>query len=241
MCCNRAAGLANSHGQRLGPPPGDACRSSPDPGGRHAACQRGAAFNTRPLRPRRCSSPPPGSSGWSGVHYRVSGGVARGTPTLGVEHRSTLASSVVAWTIDPLGRRSGSEHRLTEASSAVASNAPLARSIGWPHRWASSAPTRYRIPSIAETCGSSAESGSSRRSSGTPENSGATPTPKRKLPPLLPCGKMTAVDPRSNASYVLVGEAEYETVRDVLEDERRQRSIRRVALRNAIGRMGDLP
>jgi hypothetical protein len=54
---------------------------------------------------------------------------------LGVEHRSTLASSVVAWTIDPLGRRSGSEHRSTEASSAVAFNAPLARSIGWPTLW----------------------------------------------------------------------------------------------------------
>jgi hypothetical protein len=54
-------------------------------------------------------------------------------------------------------------------------------------------------------------------------------------------GLPRVVDPRSNASYVLVGEAEYETVRDVPEDERRQRSIRRVALRNAIGRMGDLP
>jgi PHD/YefM family antitoxin component YafN of YafNO toxin-antitoxin module len=49
------------------------------------------------------------------------------------------------------------------------------------------------------------------------------------------------VDPRNNASYVLVSEAEYETVREVLEDERRQRGIRRVALRNAIGRMGDAP
>jgi hypothetical protein len=49
------------------------------------------------------------------------------------------------------------------------------------------------------------------------------------------------VDPRNNASYVLVSETEYETVRDVLEDERRQRGIRRVALRNAIGRMDDMP
>lgn len=54
-------------------------------------------------------------------------------------------------------------------------------------------------------------------------------------------GRSRVVDPRSNASYVLVSEAEYETVRDVLEDERRQRGIRRVALRNAVGRMGDTP
>ena len=54
-------------------------------------------------------------------------------------------------------------------------------------------------------------------------------------------GVPRVVDPRTNASYVLVSEAEYETVRDVLEDERQQRGIRRVALRNAIGRMGDMP
>jgi hypothetical protein len=49
------------------------------------------------------------------------------------------------------------------------------------------------------------------------------------------------VDPRNNASYVLVSEAEYETVREVLEDERRQQGIRKVALPNAIARMGDAP
>ena len=49
------------------------------------------------------------------------------------------------------------------------------------------------------------------------------------------------VDPRNNVAYVLVSESEYETVRDVLEDEQRQRSIRAVALRNAIGRMGEMP
>ncbi|TVS21213.1 MAG: hypothetical protein EA424_00020 [Planctomycetaceae bacterium] len=54
-------------------------------------------------------------------------------------------------------------------------------------------------------------------------------------------GVPRVVDPRNNASYILVSEAEYETVREVLEDERRQRGIRRVALRNAIGRMGDMP
>jgi PHD/YefM family antitoxin component YafN of YafNO toxin-antitoxin module len=49
------------------------------------------------------------------------------------------------------------------------------------------------------------------------------------------------VDPRNNVAYVLVSESEYETVRDVLEDEQRQRSIRAVALRNAIGRMDEMP
>jgi hypothetical protein len=49
------------------------------------------------------------------------------------------------------------------------------------------------------------------------------------------------VDPRNNVSYVLIAESEYETVRDILEGEQRQRSIRAVALRNAIGRMGEAP
>ncbi len=49
------------------------------------------------------------------------------------------------------------------------------------------------------------------------------------------------IDPRNNAAYVLISEAEYETVREVLEDEQRQRSIRAVGLRNAIGRMGEAP
>jgi hypothetical protein len=78
----------------------------------------------------------------------VSGRVARGTAVLGHEHRSTLASSVVAWTIDPLGRRSGAEHRSTEASSAVASNGPLAKSVGRCRRLASIDPSRYHIPGI---------------------------------------------------------------------------------------------
>jgi len=49
------------------------------------------------------------------------------------------------------------------------------------------------------------------------------------------------VDPRKNVSYVLVSESEYVTVREVLEDEQGQRSIRAVALRNAIGRLGEVP
>lgn len=50
-----------------------------------------------------------------------------------------------------------------------------------------------------------------------------------------------AVDPRSNTAYVLVPEVEYETVREVLDDERQQQAIRSVGLRNAAGRMEELP
>jgi hypothetical protein len=49
------------------------------------------------------------------------------------------------------------------------------------------------------------------------------------------------VDPRNMASYVLVNEADYETVRDILRDEQQQRTIRAAALRNAIGRMNEIP
>ena len=49
------------------------------------------------------------------------------------------------------------------------------------------------------------------------------------------------VDPRTNAAYVLVPEADYESYREAVEDERRQRAIRRVAARNAVGRMNEAP
>ncbi len=48
-------------------------------------------------------------------------------------------------------------------------------------------------------------------------------------------------DPRSNAAYVLVPEADYEAVREILEDERRQQAIRAVGLRNAARRMEEAP
>ena len=54
-------------------------------------------------------------------------------------------------------------------------------------------------------------------------------------------GLPRVVDPRRNIAYVLVTEAEYETVREVLDDERDQRTIRRIALRNAAGRMEESP
>jgi hypothetical protein len=49
------------------------------------------------------------------------------------------------------------------------------------------------------------------------------------------------VDPRDNTAYVLVSEADYETVREILEDERRQRVIHEIGVRNAIARMDESP
>jgi len=54
-------------------------------------------------------------------------------------------------------------------------------------------------------------------------------------------GVPRVVDPRNNIAYVLVTEAEYETVRQVLDDERDQRIIRAIALRNAAGRIEESP
>lgn len=49
------------------------------------------------------------------------------------------------------------------------------------------------------------------------------------------------IDPQTKATYVLVSEAEYEVVREILDDERRQQIIRETALRNAAGRMNESP
>ena len=49
------------------------------------------------------------------------------------------------------------------------------------------------------------------------------------------------VDPRTNAGYVLVPADEFASVREAVEDDRRQRAIRRVAVRNAAARAGDEP
>jgi PHD/YefM family antitoxin component YafN of YafNO toxin-antitoxin module len=49
------------------------------------------------------------------------------------------------------------------------------------------------------------------------------------------------VDPRTRASYVLVPVEDYETVREALLDEKQQKSIRAVALRNAAGRAREVP
>jgi hypothetical protein len=49
------------------------------------------------------------------------------------------------------------------------------------------------------------------------------------------------VDPRTNAAYVLIPLTEYEAVREIVEDERRQNAIRAVGLRNAGRRAGEAP
>jgi hypothetical protein len=49
------------------------------------------------------------------------------------------------------------------------------------------------------------------------------------------------IDPRTRTDYVLAPASDYEAVREVLEDERRQRAIRAVALRNTAGRMNEEP
>jgi hypothetical protein len=54
-------------------------------------------------------------------------------------------------------------------------------------------------------------------------------------------GQLRVVDPRTHVAYVLVPENEFDAVREILEDEQRQRVIRAVALRNAAGRMDDSP
>jgi hypothetical protein len=46
------------------------------------------------------------------------------------------------------------------------------------------------------------------------------------------------LDPRTNQAYVLIPLTEYEAVREIVEEERRQKAIRAVALRNA-GRSAD--
>ena len=49
------------------------------------------------------------------------------------------------------------------------------------------------------------------------------------------------VDPRTNAAYVLIPLTEYEAIREIVEDERRQRAIRSVGLRNAGRRADEAP
>ena len=45
------------------------------------------------------------------------------------------------------------------------------------------------------------------------------------------------IDPRSNSAYYLVPVPDYDAIRELLEEERRQKAIRAVGLRNAVGRM----
>lgn len=49
------------------------------------------------------------------------------------------------------------------------------------------------------------------------------------------------VDPRTGTAYVLVPEVEYEAIRTLVEDDRRERAIHSVALRNASRRLDETP
>jgi hypothetical protein len=49
------------------------------------------------------------------------------------------------------------------------------------------------------------------------------------------------VDPRTHSAYVLVPEVEYEAMRELLEDDQREQAIHAVALRNAAGRLDEIP
>jgi hypothetical protein len=49
------------------------------------------------------------------------------------------------------------------------------------------------------------------------------------------------IDPRTHTAYVLVPENEYETMREIVEDERREHAIHAVALRNAADRLNEMP
>jgi PHD/YefM family antitoxin component YafN of YafNO toxin-antitoxin module len=44
---------------------------------------------------------------------------------------------------------------------------------------------------------------------------------------------LRVVDPRARTAYVLVPESEYDAMRELLEDERREETLHSVALRNA--------
>lgn len=49
------------------------------------------------------------------------------------------------------------------------------------------------------------------------------------------------IDPRTDTAYILVPDAEYKTMRELLEDERREQVIHAVALRNAASRLDEAP
>jgi len=67
----------------------------------------------------------------------------------------------------------------------------------------------------------------------TPQQQKALDTQKESPP--------RVIDPRNSTTYILVPEVDYETIRELLEDEGRQRAIHAVALCNAAGRIDDAP
>ena len=47
------------------------------------------------------------------------------------------------------------------------------------------------------------------------------------------------IDPRTNTAYILIPEADYGAIQELLEEEKRLQEIHAVALRNAAGRMNE--
>ena len=54
-------------------------------------------------------------------------------------------------------------------------------------------------------------------------------------------GPPRVIDPRTNTTYILVREMDYEAAQELLDDERRQQAIHAVALRNAAVRVNEVP
>ena len=50
---------------------------------------------------------------------------------------------------------------------------------------------------------------------------------------------VSVVDPQTNALWYLIPAAEYQTLQDVLEEERQQKAIHAVGLRNAAKRLNE--
>ena len=53
-------------------------------------------------------------------------------------------------------------------------------------------------------------------------------------------GPQRVIDTRTDTAYILVPESEYQAMRELFEEERREQIIHAVALRNAAGRMDEL-
>lgn len=49
------------------------------------------------------------------------------------------------------------------------------------------------------------------------------------------------IDPRTDTAYILVPDVEYEAMRELLEDARREQVIHAVALSNAASRLDEAP
>ena len=71
----------------------------------------------------------------------------------------------------------------------------------------------------------------------TPQQQQALDIQKDSLESRLP----RIIDPRTNTAYCLIPEADYEAIRELLEEEKREQEIHAVTLRNAAGRMNDVP